>query len=231
MTEKLGIVIATLNEAERIGKTIDAIRERYKNATLIIVDDCSSDGTAEVARKLGCYVPYHEKRLGYSKSLCEGLYLAWNKFNCDYIIEMDADHPADQIGNFLKMKNGGNSVIVGYEQDKWKISRKGACWLARHLLPLKGVKHPTCGFVLFSREVLSKIPWQHLKSKKDAIHIELLLWAWKKRARLYNAKFSGHVGERNYGFGRMVVWYISFLRLLKLRWLKRGKQERIDYGT
>ena len=222
---RLGIVIPTWNESKGIQKLVSELKEELANLKelslfIFVIDDLSKDKTGQVAKELGCIVPYHNKKLGFGKSLYEGLCLAWYTFDCDYVMEMDADHPVKEIKKFLKKKRTNlKSVVVGYEKSKWKFPRTVAVFLVRRILRFKELRHPTCGFILWSKQTLENIPWKHVKSRRDASHLELLFWAWRKSADFYEIEFSGHAGERHYGLGRIISWLISFMRLLRLRYL------------
>jgi glycosyltransferase involved in cell wall biosynthesis len=216
---KLGVVIPTKNEVNRIRKVIPNLKKEFKDVLIIVVDDLSKDRTAEVAKELGAFVPYHKKKFGYGRSLYEGLCLAWFTFDCDWVMEMDADHPVEEIKKFLNLKKTKRFVVVGYEKDEWKLPRTVTAFLVRKILRFQEVRHPTCGFILWSKKILKDIPWKSVKSNGDASHIELLYWASRRGAVFHEVEFSGHEGERNYGIGRIVSWWFSFLRLLGLRWL------------
>lgn len=216
---KLGIVIPTLNESQQIQTLIPKIGKKYKNTIVFVIDDLSIDETAQIAKELGAIVPFHKKKLGYGKSLVEGLCLAWYTFNCDYVMEMDADHPLNEVKKFLDMEKPRRFVVVGKEKDKWKLARKVANGLTRYLLGIKDVSHPTCGFVLWSKDILKHIPWKRVKSNGDAIHVELLFWAKRIGANISEVEFSGHAGERRYGLFRVLGWLRSFMRLLRLKYL------------
>lgn len=216
---KLGIVIPTLNESKQIQTLIPKLKKEHKDALIFIIDDLSKDRTAELAKELGAIVPFHRKRIGLGRSIYEGLNMAWYTFDCDYVMEMDADHPVGEIKKFLRKKKSKRFVVVGYEKGKWKLPRRLTAFLVRRVLGMREVRHPTCGFILWSREILQDIPWKHVRSKRDASHLELLFWAWRRGADFYEVEFSGHAGERRYGLGRIASWLISFMRLLRLRYL------------
>ena len=60
----LAIVVTAYNEAERLGETLSALREAFPAGRLIVADDASTDGTAEVAEAAGAEVVSAPRRLG-----------------------------------------------------------------------------------------------------------------------------------------------------------------------
>lgn len=87
---KVSIVIPAYNEAKTIGRLLESIRYQdypRENVEVIVVDDGSSDGTGEVAARLGAKVIVHERNMGKVKSLEDGIRMAGG----EVIITMDAD--------------------------------------------------------------------------------------------------------------------------------------------
>ncbi|MCH8137182.1 MAG: glycosyltransferase, partial [Proteobacteria bacterium] len=68
----LSIVIPAKNEAEAIGKVVGLARERYPDAEIIVVDDGSTDETAEIARTAGAQVIRHPESLGNGAAVKAG---------------------------------------------------------------------------------------------------------------------------------------------------------------
>ncbi len=91
---KVSIVIPAYNEALNIGNTIAEIREILPDAEILVVDDGSSDDTAEAARKAGAYVWSHPYNIGNGAAVKTGIRLV----SGDKIVLMDGDgqhNPAD----------------------------------------------------------------------------------------------------------------------------------------
>ena len=64
MERQLAVVVSAWNEADRIGDTLAALRDAFPQARLVVADDHSGDGTAEVARSAGAEVVRAPRRLG-----------------------------------------------------------------------------------------------------------------------------------------------------------------------
>ena len=94
-TPAVSVILPALNEEEAIPIVVQDIRTWVPDAEIIIVDDGSSDATAQIAQDLGCVVVRHDHNKGKGSSLRSGLAVAHG----DAIISMDADatYPASAI--------------------------------------------------------------------------------------------------------------------------------------
>lgn len=209
----IGFVIPVYKEP-KIAKTVSELKSRYKDSTIIVISD--DQISSDKAKRAGAIVPLHVRKKGFGKSLIEGINLAWFTYDCDIVVTLDVDHSIKEIDKLLKGLRG-NDVCVGYEQGGWTFSRKFSNWLVRFLL-FADVYNPTCGFVAWKSSLLKEIPWKHIRSKWDAIHPELLFWAWKRGADISEAEFSEVKKKRRYGLWRHMSWFISFMRLLRLKY-------------
>ena len=213
---KVGVVIPAYKEENVVG-IVNQIKKIFPNS--LIICPCDDKDTSELALNAGAIVPPRKKRIGYGKSLVEGLYLAANTYNCDYIFEMDVDHPVHELKkmfNFTRQQQ--MDMCVGNEKAEWKQERKFACWLVNLFLVNYIVEHPTCGFICFRKKVLMSIPWNHVKSNGDFVHIELLYWAKKMKFKIGEYEFNGHGGERRYSVKRMIDWLMNFSRLIRVKY-------------
>ncbi|KKG74815.1 dolichyl-phosphate mannose synthase [Methanosarcina mazei] len=100
------------NEAHVIAEVILGCKKYVDN--VIVVDDGSSDNTAEVARSAGGYVVKHEVNKGYGAALKSCFKLA-REFNADVMIIMDSDgqHNPDEIPRLLEPLKHGADLVIG----------------------------------------------------------------------------------------------------------------------
>jgi glycosyltransferase involved in cell wall biosynthesis len=113
VTARILIVIPAFNEAGRIGKVVCSARLVLPEANLLVVDDASSDNTAEEAREAGAIVVRHPINLGYGAALHTGfIYALRNKL--DIVLQMDGDgqHLASELPKLLEPILSGNTDIV-----------------------------------------------------------------------------------------------------------------------
>lgn len=107
----LSIVIPAKNEAEAIGKVVGLARERYPDAEIIVVDDGSTDETAEIARSAGAQVIRHPESLGNGAAVKAGARAATG----DVIAFMDGDgqHDPRMLEPLLEQIDDGYDMAVG----------------------------------------------------------------------------------------------------------------------
>jgi polyprenyl-phospho-N-acetylgalactosaminyl synthase len=107
------IIIPAFNEAARIGQTLRSLTPHFEN--IIVVDDCSHDATAELARQAGAEVVRHPVNLGQGAALQTGLAFAKAK-GATEVVTFDADgqHQADDAVRMLETLRGkGVDVVLG----------------------------------------------------------------------------------------------------------------------
>ena len=193
------IVIPTYNEAENIENLIERILLLgIENLDVLIVDDSSPDGTAEIVEKLmqnksNIHIIKRAKKAGLGTAYVAGFKYAIEK-GYDYIFEMDADfsHNPDEIPNFLSKMNECDLVIgsryaTGVNVINWPLSRLilsvGANKYTQIITGLP-VKDSTGGFKCFRREVLEKINLDDIRSDGYSFQIEVNFKVWKKGFRI-----------------------------------------------
>ena len=111
---KLSIVLPAKNESAAIGQTISSIRIIYPDAEIIVVNDGSTDNTAQVAEKSGAKVVTHPYSKGNGAAIKTGARSATG----DIIVFMDADgqHDPQDIPKLLDKINQGYDLVVGARQ-------------------------------------------------------------------------------------------------------------------
>ena len=190
---KLAIVIPTYNEAETIPSLISELFEKIKQLVerldILIIDDSSPDGTADIARELGAKyekitVIQRPKKIGLGAAYKEGFSHVLEKLDSELILQMDADHShqPSEIPNMLeKIKNFDFLIasrhVEGSDVIGWGIGRKIthsiAGTIARICAKIE-IKDSTSGFRMFKKKTLEKVDFNKIRSDGFAFQIEVL---------------------------------------------------------
>jgi glycosyltransferase involved in cell wall biosynthesis len=110
----LSIVLPAKNESGAIGATVRGIRQHYPDAEVIVVNDGSTDSTAEVAAAAGARVVHHPYSKGNGAAIKTGARAAKG----EVIVFMDADgqHDPADIPRLLALIEQGHDMVVGARQ-------------------------------------------------------------------------------------------------------------------
>lgn len=111
---KISIVLPAKNEALSVGLTVRRIRECMPNAEIIVVNDGSTDDTAQIAEQASARVVSHPYSKGNGAAIKTGARAAGG----DIIVFMDADgqHDPADIRRLLEKMEQGNDLVVGARQ-------------------------------------------------------------------------------------------------------------------
>jgi dolichol-phosphate mannosyltransferase len=186
---ELSIVLPTYNESQNIVRMLNSIAETLPEdsaAEIIVVDDNSPDGTADIAsrhaknilsyKKLNVEVVRRQSKLGLSSAILAGVQSA----NGDIILAMDGDfsHPPQIIPHIIEsLLNSNYDIVIASRYVKggsvigWPFKRRlmsrGATKIAQYGLGIE-VKDPVSGFFAFRRHIIQGL-------KFDALGYKMLL--------------------------------------------------------
>jgi len=224
----VGIVIPVKNEIKRLRTLVPKLKYYFSDVDckIIIMDGKSTDDTAVLCKIMGCIVPYRVDGFGYGDSLREGLGLAYYTYDCEYIIQMDADHDALVARKFYDIMltmNKNVDYIIGIESGT-RITRRVTNFLIKYFLGLGKYKHPTCGYRLWTARALTFINLRTIHAKWFAIQIEMLQKANKLGLRCHQVPFESRPHRGVTSSPRFIVeWLLTFFRLFRIRvwWILR----------
>ena len=195
MTDKL-VIIPTYNEKENIERITRKIRSLEGNFHILIVDDGSPDGTANIVKNLqkefldSLFIIERKGKQGLGTAYKAGF--KWGiEHKYDYIFEMDADfsHNPDDLIKLYKACHDddadlsvGSRYCNGIAVKNWPIGRiiisYGASLFVRTVLNMK-VFDTTAGFVCYKRLLLENIDLDKIQMKGYGFQIEMKYSAYK----------------------------------------------------
>lgn len=183
------VIIPTYNEKENIVKMIDTVFGLEKDFHILIVDDGSPDGTAQLVKEQQQEYPdqlfmiERSGKLGLGTAYITGFKWGLER-HYEYFFEMDCDFshdPNDLLRLYEACKNGadvvvGSRYVKGGRLENWPFDRiflsYGASLYVR-MITLMPVKDPTAGFVCYKRAVLSAIDLDKIRFVGYAFQIEM----------------------------------------------------------
>lgn len=232
--EKL-VVIPTYNEKENISNILHAVFNLNENFHVLVIDDGSPDGTAQIVKDLQLKFPgqlFIEERkgkLGLGTAYIHGF--KWGiARNYQFIFEMDADfshNPNDLPRLYNACKNEGADLAIGSRYTKgggvvnWPANRialsKGGSLYTR-IITWMPVKDPTAGFMCYRKEVLETIDLDKIAFVGYAFQIEMKFATWKLGFKIKEVPIIFQ--DRTYGVSKMNKGIVKegILGVLKLRW-------------
>ena len=174
------VVIPTYNEVESIGGILDDLKNL--DLDVLVIDDGSPDGTADLVRMHNVEVIEREGKQGLGSAYRTGFSIGIQR-GYTYIMEMDADG-SHQISDLRRMMEwiGSADLLIGSRWvadggiSNWSKFReylsKSANRYANVLLSL-GVKDTTSGFRIYTTELLKKMEISTIRSEGYCFQIEM----------------------------------------------------------
>lgn len=189
------VIIPTYNEKENIERIIRKVFSLNYFFEILIIDDGSPDGTADIIKKLQLEYPalHLEQRsgkLGLGTAYIHGFKWALARPQYQFIFEMDADfsHNPDDLIKLRQACIEGADVSIGSRYVKgvnvvnWPMSRVLMSYFASmyvRLITRIDIQDATAGFKCYKRRVLEKIPMEKIKFVGYAFQIEMKFTAIK----------------------------------------------------
>jgi dolichol-phosphate mannosyltransferase len=190
------IIIPTYNEIDNIEEILREVYDLGKSYHILIVDDGSPDGTADVVKRMQnefsnqLFIEERKGKLGLGTAYIHGFKWAIKR-NYNYIIEMDADfsHPPSSLIELYDAcaKDGadlsvGSRYVSGVNVVNWPMSRVLMSYFASmyvRWVTRIPVRDTTAGFVCYHRKVLERINLDEINFVGYAFQIEMKFTAWR----------------------------------------------------
>lgn len=183
------VIIPTYNEKENIEKIIRKVFSLDFFFEILIIDDGSPDGTAQIVKELqqefpALHLEERKGKLGLGTAYIHGFKWALEKPEYQYIFEMDADfsHNPDDL---IKLRNAcasgadiaiGSRYVKGVNVVNWPMSRVLMSYFASmyvRIITGISIQDATAGFKCYRRIVLETIPMNKIRFVGYAFQIEM----------------------------------------------------------
>jgi len=231
------VIVPTYNEAENIANLIDKIFSVDSNLNILVIDDNSPDGTAEIVKRISEKDPrvnliQRPGKLGLGTAYIEGFkYALANGYEA--IFEMDADfsHNPEDIPRFLDALEDADLVIgsrylTGVNVINWPLRRLMLSYFANlytRIITGMPVRDATGGYKCFRAEALKQIDLDKIKTNGYGFQIEMNFRFWAKGFRVKEIPIV-FVDRRN-GVSKMnkkiileavfLVWKLKLCKIFK----------------
>lgn len=190
------MIIPTYKEKENIKSIVLAVFELKKNFDVIVIDDNSPDGTADIVKELmhkfqdRLFILERTGKLGLGTAYIEGFKFAL-EHQYEFIFEMDADfshNPKDLVLLHNACAKEGNDMAVGSRYASgvnvvnWPMGRVLLSYFASIYVQIvtgMDIKDSTAGFICYRRKVLETINLDKVKFVGYAFQIEMKFTSWK----------------------------------------------------
>ena len=244
------VIIPTYNEKENIAAIIHAVIVLGNQYHVLVIDDGSPDGTANIVKELmqahpdKIFIQERSGKLGLGTAYIHGF--KWALANqYDYIFEMDADfshNPLDLDRLLAACENGadvaiGSRYVKGGATENWPLDRliysRGGSLYTRIITGMP-VKDPTAGFMCYKQKVLAAMNLDQIQFIGYAFQIEMKFASWRLGFKLKEVPIT--FIDRKIGVSKMSKGIIkeAVLGVLSMQWqsftgrfLKQIKREQL----
>ncbi len=229
------VIIPTYNEAENIVPMIHTVMGLARPIDLLVVDDSSPDGTADLVRGLQqeygterLHLEVRTKKDGLGRAYLHGF--AWGlEKGYDILVEMDADfsHPPHDLHKLVEaIASGeadvsvGSRYVTGVNVVNWPMKRVLMSYFAsKYVKMITGMPFhdSTAGFVAYSAEVLRTIPLDKIQFVGYAFQIEMKFMAWKYGFKIKEIAIVFTERERGVSKMSVKIFREAVLGVIKLK--------------
>jgi dolichol-phosphate mannosyltransferase len=242
------VIIPTYNEKENIEKIIRAVFSLDGEYHILVIEDGSPDGTAQIVRRLQEEFPdrlhmiERKGKLGLGTAYITGF--KWSVENgYDYIFEMDADfsHNPNDLPRLYEAcaKNGadlaiGSRYCNGISVINWPIGRVIMSYYASKYVQLVTgvkIKDTTAGFKCYRRQVLETIELDKIRFKGYAFQIEMKFTAYKCGFKIKEVPVifvNRELGTSKMSGGIFSEALFGVIRLKVSSWFRKYPQKQIS---
>jgi len=227
------VIIPTFNEKENIEPIIRKVFSFEKAFDILIVDDGSPDGTAQIVKSLqnefkGLHIEERKGKLGLGTAYIHGFKWALKK-DYNFIFEMDADFshdPNDLLRLYEACNDKNNDLAIGSRYTNgvnivnWPMSRLLMSFFAsKYVKFITGlpVNDSTAGFICYRRSVLETIDLDKIQFVGYAFQIEMKFKTWKSGFDIMEVPVV--FTDRKEGYSKMdtSIFFEAFIGVIQMK--------------
>jgi dolichol-phosphate mannosyltransferase len=235
------VVLPTYQEAENIETVLRRVRAAAPEAHVLVVDDGSPDGTAELAEKVGddlgrIDVLRRPGKAGLGSAYRTGF--AWGiERGFDVLVEMDADlsHDPDALPELLAVVDAGADLVLGSRYvpggatPQWpRIRRFLSVWANRYAAAVLGlaINDATAGFRAYRSDMVRRIDLSHSRADGYGFQVEMVYRIVRLGGRIVEVPitFTDRVEGSSKMSGRIVVEALALVTLWGVRDMLTGRR-------
>ena len=235
------VVVPTYNEADNIERLVREVRAALPDAGILVVDDASPDGTADLVEKLAPELGELEVVRRAQKSGLGSAYRAGFRWGLERgyeaCVEMDADfsHDPAALPSLVAPVADGYGVVIGSRYvpggsiPNWSWHRHLLSWSANRFASIVlglGVADSTAGFRVYDASVLRRLDLDRIRADGYGFQIEMTYRSKQLGARITEIPIS--FVDRVAGTSKM-SWAIVFEALFLVAWWGLGRL--VHWGT
>ena len=229
------VIIPTYKEKDNIEKIIRKVFSLKVDFNILIIDDNSPDGTADIVKNLmtefpnRLFIEERQGKLGLGTAYIHGFKYALQR-DYEYIFEMDADfshNPKDLVRLYEACADKGFDVAIGSRYISganvvnWPLKRiLISYWASFYVRMVTGmrIKDATAGFKCYRRKVLESINLDLIKFIGYAFQIEMKFTAWKHGFKITEVPIV--FTDRTMGESKMSkhIFKEAFIGVLQMKW-------------
>jgi glycosyltransferase involved in cell wall biosynthesis len=210
--EPVLILMASLNEEEGIGPTIEEIKTFVKNPSFLVVDGCSTDRTAEIAKNFDAQIMF-QRRKGKGAAIAQAVELA--NFDGNYVIMIDADftYPAKFLPMMMQIldENPKVGMVCG--------NRFNSHF---HMETMSDIFYVGNRVLAFTHNMLNGVSLRDPLTGLRVIRWNILR-GWKPKSSGFDieVELNHHVERKGYEIAEIPIYYRTRLGQKKLK-LRHG---------
>ena len=221
---KTSVIIPVYNEAKTIEEIVKRVKDTNIVDEIIIIDDCSSDGTREILKNMEGVKTYFQER---NRGKGAAVRMGFKNASGDIIIIQDADleyDPREYKSLLEPIQNGMADVVYGSRLSGGRTQRVYMFWhklgnnfltFLTNLLYNTTLSDMETGYKVFKSEAINNLK---LNSNGFSIEPEITAKVFKKKLRVFEVPISYY--GRDYSEGKKITWRQGFSAIFALFWYR-----------